>query len=159
LYVLCGVNFETDTLDLPLGRQLHVVSRLYFLALAERLRNLDIDRYFTVLTCIDQEGGPITQQEVGRRLLIDKTSMVKIIDYLSKYGYVERVINPDDRRSYHVRLTEKSKEELPKIYQAMDSLNKEAFSGLSKVQLHQFVKMLACVGANLQSRHSSKCKV
>ncbi|MBX7201471.1 MAG: MarR family transcriptional regulator [Bacteroidia bacterium] len=140
---------QEDT-QLPLGRHLHVASRLYFISLSAKLKGADIDKYYSVLTCIDQERELISQQEVGRRLMIDKASMVKIVDYLAKKGFVERRVNLLDRRSYHLCLTAKAREMLPGIYKTMGMLNQEAFKGFSPAQVQLFNEMLCRICNTLQ---------
>src|SRR5260221_6271510 len=48
---------------------------------------------------------PISQQELGEQLGIDRTTMVELIDQLEQQGVVVRRRNPADRRSYAVSLT------------------------------------------------------
>ena len=44
--------------------------------------------------------GPLSQQRLGELTRIDRTSVVAIVDYLERHGYVERRRNPEDRRAY-----------------------------------------------------------
>jgi DNA-binding MarR family transcriptional regulator len=52
---------------------------------------------------VDQD--PLSQQEVARRLGIDRTTMVALVDGLEGKGLVERQPHPDDRRKNLVELT------------------------------------------------------
>jgi DNA-binding MarR family transcriptional regulator len=49
--------------------------------------------------------GPLSQQELAELTGIDRTSVVAIVDYLERRGYVERRRNPDDRRAYALEAT------------------------------------------------------
>ncbi|MDH2424475.1 MarR family transcriptional regulator [Sphaerisporangium sp. TRM90804] len=55
--------------------------------------------------CVLEAAGPLSQQEIGRRLAVDRSTMVHIIDVLEDRGLVERTRAPADRRAYAVELT------------------------------------------------------
>jgi DNA-binding MarR family transcriptional regulator len=61
-------------------------------------------RHYGVLVTLRQFGG-MSQQELGARLQIDRTTMVAVVDELSRRGLVEREADPDDRRAHVVRIT------------------------------------------------------
>lgn len=61
-------------------------------------------REFAVMQLIDLQG-PASQQQIGRVLGIDRTSMVSLIDHLERTGMAARVKDPADRRRYAVSLS------------------------------------------------------
>ncbi|HMH89519.1 MAG TPA: MarR family transcriptional regulator [Streptosporangiaceae bacterium] len=61
-------------------------------------------RQVAVLIAID-ERVPLSQQEVARRLGVDRTTMVDLIDELEDKGLVQRRQDPADRRRNVVALT------------------------------------------------------
>jgi DNA-binding MarR family transcriptional regulator len=61
-------------------------------------------RECAVLIAID-ERVPLSQQEVARRMGVDRTTMVALIDDLESKGLVQRRQDPDDRRKNVVVLT------------------------------------------------------
>jgi DNA-binding MarR family transcriptional regulator len=61
-------------------------------------------RELAVLNALaDQD--PLSQQETARRLGIDRTTMVALVDALENKGLVERRPHPEDRRKNVVELT------------------------------------------------------
>lgn len=77
---------------------------------AEALRAYGVrPREYGVLTLIE-ERGPQSQQRIGERLQIDRTTMVAIIDSLERAGLVTRVRDPEDRRRYAVTLSDRGRE-------------------------------------------------
>jgi DNA-binding MarR family transcriptional regulator len=62
-------------------------------------------RECAVLIAIDDQA-PQSQQEVARRMGVDRTTMVALIDDLENKGLVERRQDPDDRRKNVVALTD-----------------------------------------------------
>jgi DNA-binding MarR family transcriptional regulator len=49
--------------------------------------------------------GPMTQQHIGERLGIDRTTIVKVVDGLEEPGFAERRRDPADRRAFLVAAT------------------------------------------------------
>lgn len=60
-----------------------------------------------------REKGALPQQEIGKCMHVDRTTMVDIIDDLEKRGLVERKSHPTDRRAHAIYLTARGKEILP----------------------------------------------
>lgn len=83
----------------------HARARLATLS-EEALRPFDVNgRELAVLTVL-AEGEPPSQLEAARRLAIDRTSMVTLIDDLEAKGLVERRADPADRRRNIVAITQ-----------------------------------------------------
>ena len=61
---------------------------------------------FNVLFALKYKSRAITQVELGRRLVVTRATVTSVLDKLESKGYVERQAVPDNRRSYHVELTE-----------------------------------------------------
>ena len=133
----------------PLGRRFGLLMRLYFGALTKKLEQLDIDRHYSVLILLENAEAPHCQQSISDLLKMDKASMVRVVDYLVKKGYVKRLINPDDRREHRLGLTDKAKKTMPRIHKAIEGLNSKVTSGLSPKQIKEFYGMLDLLDANL----------
>ena len=58
-----------------------------------------------------QAAGPMTQKRLGERLSISPGAVTAMIDRLESKGYVERIPNPEDRRSALVLITKAGLEE------------------------------------------------
>ena len=91
----------------PVERIMGKISKMSQDNLRSILSHLDIDRSFYPLLLIESGKG-ITQQELSRELSCDKVQVVRIIDYLSSNGYVERIPNKTDKRKYELVITEKA---------------------------------------------------
>lgn len=73
--------------------------------MAEALQPLQMQaRESGILAAIAQLG-PMSQQQLGEVLLIDRTTMVLSIDRLEELDFVERAAHPKDRRVSLIRLT------------------------------------------------------
>jgi DNA-binding MarR family transcriptional regulator len=142
---------RTFPVGFPLGRRFGLLMRLYFGALTKKLEALDIDRHYSILILLESTEENYSQQSISNLLKIDKASMVRMIDYLVKKGYLKRLVNPDDRREHHICLTEKAKKTLPRIHTAINELNDTATAGLTTTQIKSFYQGLELLTENLAS--------
>jgi DNA-binding MarR family transcriptional regulator len=142
---------ETFSEEFPLGRRFGLLMRMYFGALTKKLEKLDIDRHYSILILLENTKESYNQQDISDILKIDKASMVRITDYLVKKGYIERKVNPTDRREHRLCLTIKARKVLPRIHKAIDELNESALEGLNKKEAKIFWKNLDKVTKNLAS--------
>jgi DNA-binding MarR family transcriptional regulator len=71
-------------------------------------------RHASMLVVIDAEG-PMSQRALGRRLRIDKSPMVGLVDDLERLGLAERRRGRADRRIQALHLTAKGRAVLERI--------------------------------------------
>ena len=141
----------------PIGRKMDKVGRMFQAELQAELQHLDIERSFYPLMLIEAGNG-ITQQELADKLLCDKVQVVRIIDYLSSNGYVERVQNQTDKRKYELTITEKARLVLPDIKKAISDTSSIAMKGLSENQISQLYSMVSLIESNLISHKNRNLK-
>jgi DNA-binding MarR family transcriptional regulator len=67
-----------------------------------------------VLTIARYKKG-VTQDELAKSLLVDKASISRMILPLINNSIVKRDINPEDRRAYIIKLSDKVKAKIPEI--------------------------------------------
>lgn len=122
----------------------------YLHLLRAKLHHLDIDRNYYALVLIDKQDGSMTQQELALKLDTDKVSIVRVIDYLSDKGYVQRVRKTEDRRKHSLVLTPKAVGALPEIKRSFSEINKIAMNGLSNAQVSELAESLKKIKSNLK---------
>jgi len=97
----------------------------------EELKNQNIQTHHLGILKILEIGGPISQIQLGEELGIDKASMVKLIDHLEKYKYVERRPHPTDRRIKNVKMTKYGLEAMGRCSQIKTEIEKKFFKNLT----------------------------
>lgn len=132
----------------PVERIMGKISKMSQDILQKNLSHLDIERSFYPILLIDAGNG-ITQQELARELSCDKVQVVRIIDYLSTNGYVERVQNLTDKRKYELAVTEKAKKIIPDIHKAFTEISLVSMKGISENQRDELYTMLTIIESNL----------
>lgn len=134
----------------PLGLVLSNIAKQYFGVLSKRLGHLELERYYTTLVVIDRFG-LITQQQLADLICKDKVAIVRVVDYLSKKGYVKRKKDKQDRRKYYLELTEKARKDLPEISAGLSFSNESAFKEISQSEIEVFHKVLEKIAGNLSA--------
>ena len=128
-----------------------ILSKHYYGALSKTLEKLEIDRYFSVLYYLNGVK-TCSQQQICNALAIDKTAMVKVMDYLIKSGYVHRQINPADRREHFVALTALGKRRTQHVVRAFHALDRVAFKALSDREKKEFNNTASILLRNLSEQ-------
>jgi DNA-binding MarR family transcriptional regulator len=101
-------------------------------------------RECAVLLAIDDQE-PQSQQEVARRLGLDRTTMVALIDDLEAKTLVNRSPAPDDRRKNVVALTGHGRETLTAALAATAEAENNFLAPLSPADAETFRRLLAAV--------------
>jgi DNA-binding MarR family transcriptional regulator len=140
---------EVNHLREPIGRVMGKISRMFLANLQRNLSHLDIGRSYYPLILIEAGAGNLTQQELSEKLLCNKVQAVRIIDYLSSNGYVERVQNLKDRRKYNLEITKKARRILPDIKQAIDSTTAMAVDSIPENKVDEIYVLLKRIELNL----------
>lgn len=126
-----------------------MLAKSFWGALAKKLDGKGPDRYFYTLLVINDKGEKITQQELADYFKVDKASMVRVLDHLSKDGYIKRKVDPDDRRQHFILLTAKAKAVIPVMKEAIEELNAMALDGMNEKEKKNFYEGLEKVCGNL----------
>lgn len=148
-----------DQTKLPLVTLFAQITKQYIGAISERLSHFDIDRHFYLMYLIHISKEPLTQKELGNLLQQDKSAMVRIIDYLSEKGYVNRRQNPDDRRAFFVTLTAKAEESMPEIIEVFKSVDMASLDGLNAAQRQMLDEVLVKMLDNLNNQPMTPVKL
>ena len=90
--------------------------------------------------------GPLTQRELGRKVLTSAGNMTDVIDKLELRGLVRRTRIPGDRRSVRVELTETGKALIDGLFPRHAREIAAAMGGLSRDELRQLSALLRKLG-------------
>jgi DNA-binding MarR family transcriptional regulator len=123
----------------------YLVSRLGVFAsrhFSERLEILKLTpRMWGALNVLDAEG-PITQQQLGRSIGMDPSSMVSTIDELESQGLVQRQPHPSDRRAHAVHVTPSGRQTLQRGRALARDAQDELLAPLDADERHQLHGLL-----------------
>ncbi len=97
----------------------------------DECRKLGIDVPGCGVLQILVEDGPMSQQQLGRKLRIDRTTMVKMVDQLEQRKMARRKDHPEDRRIYLVDITPAGRKALAAIQKIGDQMEKKLLIGFT----------------------------
>jgi DNA-binding MarR family transcriptional regulator len=93
----------------------------------------------------------MSQRALGRRLRIDKSPMVGVVDDLERLGLAERRRGRTDRRVQAIHLTAKGRTALDRVMQIAETENARTFGVLDddeRAQLHDLLLRVAEASAD-----------
>ncbi|GIH60071.1 MULTISPECIES: MarR family winged helix-turn-helix transcriptional regulator [Microbispora] len=104
-------------------------------------------RDYGVLVVLEA-AGPLSQQEIGRRLSVDRSTMVHVIDVLEERGLVARARDAADRRAYSIRLTDSGRALLVDVlHPATEAVQERVLGGLAAEDRMHLNRVLAQLAA------------
>ncbi len=133
----------------------YLISRLGYYAakqFAERLATVGLTpRMWGAMNTLDFEGD-VSQQQLGRAIGMDPSSMVSTIDELEAKGWVQRRRHPTDRRAYALHITDAGRETLTRARRLAGGAQNELLAPLDDIeraQLHDLLlRLVTAVGAD-----------
>ncbi|MFC5283796.1 MarR family winged helix-turn-helix transcriptional regulator [Pedobacter alpinus] len=132
----------------PLIHPLIQITKKYLGAFADVTQHIPLERYHYVLVLILENNQTLTQKDLANYLLVDKSFMVNMIDYLTKNGFVFRETDKEDRRKHLIKLTQKAFDYIPEINKAIKEINDLALNGISETQRIIFTEVLEKIEQN-----------
>jgi DNA-binding MarR family transcriptional regulator len=98
-------------------------------------------KHFGCLTVILSEG-PLSQQALGQRMGVDRSTIVALVDDLEAAGFVERRRNPADRRAYALEATAAGRRWQEQAERAVEEVEDELLAPLSAAERRQLIGLL-----------------
>ncbi len=97
---------------------------------------------FDVMAALYDAPAGLSMGEVSRRLMVSNGNVTGIVERLEREGLVWRRINPDDRRSQLVRLTDSGRTTFEEMAEAHERWVASMLSGLSEEEVEQLKYLL-----------------
>lgn len=101
---------------------------------------------------------PLTQSALAAELGIESPTLVRMLDRLSADGWLQRKACPNDRRAYHVVLTDRAKEACADIETQVAILRRELYGAIDPQDMEICVRVLEQIkerASSLQPRANS----
>lgn len=98
------------------------------------------------------ENGPLSQTELAVLVFKDHPTLTRIVDLLSKKGYVERVPHPLDRRSFQLHLTEEGLSKVSALRPKILEIREKAWENLNEKDFEEFKRILNTIYQNLDGQ-------
>lgn len=115
-----------------IGRWVSILYRYRQSYINRKLESYNIGSgQYIILMCLYKNDGA-RQEELAEYLKIDKGSIAKSVKKLEDEGYIERLVDPEDKRAYKLYLTQKAQVIIPVALEAIKSWEDAMTSDLSE---------------------------
>ncbi|WP_205703202.1 MULTISPECIES: MarR family winged helix-turn-helix transcriptional regulator [Acutalibacteraceae] len=109
---------------------------------------------YGVLNCL-WTYGPCTPKEIAKELRLENSTISGVLDRMQKRGVIDRELDPNDRRSIQVVLTEEGKAMKDDVLRVIDDLNDVALSPFTQQERDTLIYCLRKIG-NVESHGSPR---
>ncbi|MFD2202169.1 MarR family winged helix-turn-helix transcriptional regulator [Shivajiella indica] len=110
--------------------------------------DLTVDQWLVLKNLSENE--LLSQSELAQLVFKDQPTLTRIIDLLTKKGYVERVPHPMDRRSFQLHLTESGTIKVNELKPKVASIREKAWENLNEKDFEEFKRILNTIYFNLE---------
>lgn len=107
---------------------------------------------FDVMAALDRNEDPITMSELSDRLLVSNGNVTGLVTRLVEDGLIAREIDPGDRRTQRVRLTDAGRKAFRTMAVAHEELVDALFASLSGAQLETLLALTTTLHAALHTK-------
>ncbi|WP_025886028.1 MarR family winged helix-turn-helix transcriptional regulator [Asaia prunellae] len=143
-----GMTADTPTM----GRMMALIARRWRQILDTELRPHDLtDATWQPLLELKRHGRPLHPKEIADALLLDKSSMVRILRTLEEKGFVTREPDEADRRAFFVTLTREGEARLQEVMRLSREIEMRAISGVAEEDLAATRRVLKAIHDEIQS--------
>ena len=140
----------TFSVDNCLGFIANRLVKSFLKVLDHKLSEFDLTgAQFCVLTKLFEEQG-LTQTQLAHRLYIESPTLVRTLDRLEEAGLIERRRVPEDRRAFHIFLTEKGEKMKNLLMQKGREVHEIAIKGMSPDEVKMLKDLLFNLWHNLE---------
>lgn len=109
------------------------------------------DATWVPLVHLQESGGGITQKELAALVGIDGSSLVRLLDILSRQELIERRIDSADARARHVYLTDAGRKRVAEIRRALSEAEAVLLKDISDADIASMLGHFALIEARLQT--------
>ena len=104
------------------------------------------------LVHLDRLGPDARQADLAELLGITQPSLVRTLEQLEAMALLERVPNPDDKRSNRIVFTPAGKELAGRIEERLDTLRRELLDGVPDAAIEISVNLMELLGRRIAER-------
>jgi DNA-binding MarR family transcriptional regulator len=99
----------------------------------------------TALAVIEGADGPLTPSEISARVIVPSATMTATLDTLERRGWIERLPNPQDRRSTLVAITDAGRDATDRLLPGVRALETASMARLTPKELDTLLRLLGKV--------------
>lgn len=118
----------------------------------KKFKELDVNittEQWMIIDCLAEKNIQ-TQTELAENSFKNKPTVSRILNLLEKKKIIERIPVQEDRRKFHIHLTEMGQETHKKILPEVEALRLKGWNGLSDEDYNNFERILNVIFKNFE---------
>lgn len=119
-------------------------------SLEKRLNNFNITRSQWIALYYIKNNNMITQKLLADKMSLKEPSVVRLIDKMEVFGWVNRISNNDDKRSKFLILTDAGEEIETAMLDVAEKFKSDVLNGISVEELDVFKSTLGKMLENIE---------
>ena len=104
-----------------------------------------------IVTCRTEEGKDTLIKDIEQELDISKSVASNLMKRMEKNGFIQLEMSKTDKRAKYIRLTPQSQENMRKIRDFFDEMDRRLLEGISEQELLIFSQVMAKFYQNIES--------
>lgn len=110
--------------------------------------NFDISMHEYMTLCnindisLQKNGAPVWVSDLVEESEVSAQAISKCLRSIESKGYIERFVNPEDRRVTGIRMCDKGREIFETVTMTMDNLIEKIFYKFSEDEYNEFVRLM-----------------
>ncbi|MGI6027217.1 MAG: MarR family winged helix-turn-helix transcriptional regulator [Candidatus Scatomorpha sp.] len=123
-------------------KAISILYRKSHIWLSESCESYDLTAAQAVVILIVCDYGELTQDEITKRLGLDKSVIAKTVTKLAELGFIVRSTNPKDKRTFIIHPTEKSWAAYPHVQEQIESCFERMTGKMTPTERAEFKRLL-----------------
>jgi DNA-binding MarR family transcriptional regulator len=115
-----------------------------------QLRDLGLAMSQLPVLIVLKQGKPLPQAELARIARVEQSSMAQLLNRMERDGLIARLVDPEDKRSRLITLTERASRRMHKGKAIMDATVQIALQGLSEADIERLGEIMRRINDNLE---------
>ncbi|MDK1375476.1 MULTISPECIES: MarR family transcriptional regulator [unclassified Sinorhizobium] len=112
-------------------------------------RGLTLPRARALFMLAKKDG--INQRELAEELEIETPTIVRLLDGMEKQGFIERRVEPSDRRAKQIHMTDFGRSVARDIQNLASEIREDVLDGLKPQEIAVALKVVSTIARNVQS--------
>lgn len=131
-----------------IGRNMSIINKHLKIFLKNKFSNIDLSSTEVMMLLTINGSYGISQEGINEYLGYDKAVITRRIKNLLESGYINRQKSIEDKRSYHLKLTDKGKQLIPLIFRNLTEWNELITEGIPNATVELVSKNLEQIARN-----------
>lgn len=131
----------TGIMDSPF-KAISILYRKSHIWLSEGCEQYDLTAAQAVVILIVCDYGELTQDDITKRLGLDKSVIAKTVTKLAELGFIVRSTNPKDKRTFDIKPTERAWAAYPHVQEQIESCFERMTEHMTEAERAEFKRLL-----------------